>query len=145
MSAQPLSRRSLLTGSVVTLAGAVAGYLVARSSGAAAAKPATAAANSYGPGIGGGTVLTSVATVTGDGVVVDGVVLTRDAAGGVHGVSATCTHQGCTVASPRDGILTCPCHGSQFEATTGRVLRGPATRPLPSVPVGVQDGQVVRR
>lgn len=145
MSLQPLSRRTLLTGSAVTLTGAVAGYLVARNSDAATAKPSTSAANGYGPASGGGTALISLAGVPAAGIVAGGVVLTRDGAGGVHGVSATCTHQGCTVGSPRDGVVTCPCHGSQFDASTGKVLRGPATRPLPQVPVGVHDGQVVRR
>ncbi len=56
--------------------------------------------------------------------------------------SAVCTHQGCTVAS--DGArLNCPCHGSQFSALTGKVLRGPATRPLPEISVTVTAGKVV--
>src|SRR5687767_9836660 len=45
-----------------------------------------------------------------------------------------CTHQGCSLA---DGELegttvTCPCHGSQFNVTTGDVLRGPARQPVRS-------------
>jgi len=44
----------------------------------------------------------------------------------------TCTHRGCSLA---DGDLegttvTCVCHGSQFDVTTGSVVRGPAERPL---------------
>jgi nitrite reductase/ring-hydroxylating ferredoxin subunit len=54
----------------------------------------------------------------------------------------TCTHQGCSLA---DGALagttvTCPCHGSQFDVTTGEVLRGPAREPVPSYPVQVENG-----
>ena len=53
----------------------------------------------------------------------------------------TCTHQGCSLA---DGELegttvTCPCHGSQFNVTTGDVLRGPAREPVRSYPVRVED------
>jgi 3-phenylpropionate/trans-cinnamate dioxygenase ferredoxin component len=53
----------------------------------------------------------------------------------------TCTHQGCSLA---DGELagttvTCPCHGSQFDATTGDVLRGPAGEPVRSYPVRLED------
>jgi len=70
------------------------------------------------------------------------VVLTRSTDGALHGFSAICTHQGCTVGSVHDGQIICPCHGSRFNAFTGAVINGPATRPLPPVPVTVQHGEV---
>ena len=58
--------------------------------------------------------------------------------------SAVCTHQGCKVAY-QDGNLACPCHGSTFDPANGAaVVRGPATRPLPEIPVKVEGGEVVR-
>src|SRR3954466_3168061 len=145
MSVQPLTRRSVMTGAVLSAAAAVVGYVVARNSDAASATSSAGAANGYGPQGGtGGSAITSVAKVTGDGVVVSGLVVTRDASGAVHAVSATCTHQGCTVGAPQGGVVGCPCHGSQFDAATGRVLRGPATRPLPAVAVHVQGNEIVR-
>jgi len=39
-----------------------------------------------------------------------------------------CTHLGCTVEI-EEGRLVCPCHGSNYDRE-GRVLRGPAERPL---------------
>jgi Rieske Fe-S protein len=48
--------------------------------------------------------------------------------GAVRAFSLVCTHLGCTVDVTPDG-LSCPCHGSLFDLT-GRVLRGPADRPL---------------
>lgn len=55
----------------------------------------------------------------------------RDADGGVHAVSAICTHQGCQVAfNPIEHSWDCPCHGSRFDID-GRVLDGPAEKPLP--------------
>lgn len=56
--------------------------------------------------------------------------------------SAICTHQGCTV-KPDGDKLTCPCHGSVFNALTGAVERGPARQPLPAIPVKVDGGKVV--
>src|SRR5215212_941497 len=58
--------------------------------------------------------------------------------------SAVCTHQGCTVAY-KGGNLACPCHGSVFDPARGaEVIAGPAPRPLPEIPVKVQDDEVVR-
>jgi cytochrome b6-f complex iron-sulfur subunit len=58
--------------------------------------------------------------------------------------SAICTHQGCTVAY-KDGNLACPCHGSVFDPANGAaVVAGPASRPLPEIPVKVEGGEVVR-
>jgi len=44
---------------------------------------------------------------------------------------AVCPHAGCTVAyAPSAGVIACPCHGSEFDAATGAVLRGPAATGL---------------
>jgi len=53
----------------------------------------------------------------------------------------TCTHEGCSLADGRlEGTtVTCPCHGSQFNVTTGEVLRGPAREAVPSYPVRLED------
>lgn len=57
--------------------------------------------------------------------------------------SAVCTHQGCTVAY--DGTqLACPCHGSTFSTSDGAPTNGPATEPLPEIPVSVEGDSVVR-
>src|ERR671913_113510 len=57
--------------------------------------------------------------------------------------SAICTHQGCDVAY-QGGQIACPCHGSVFDpANGGAVVTGPATTPLPEIPVKVQGGEVL--
>jgi Rieske Fe-S protein len=43
-------------------------------------------------------------------------------------LSPMCTHLQCTV-NVEGAVLLCPCHGSTFDRE-GRVLRGPAIRPL---------------
>ncbi|MBC7638529.1 MAG: Rieske (2Fe-2S) protein [Rhodoferax sp.] len=70
------------------------------------------------------------------------VVVAQPTAGTAVAFSAICTHKGCTVA-PAGAKLNCPCHGSVFDAMTGKVLSGPASRALTSVPVTVKDGAVV--
>jgi nitrite reductase/ring-hydroxylating ferredoxin subunit len=48
--------------------------------------------------------------------------------GELHAFDDTCTHRACSLAKGKlEGTtVTCPCHGSQFDVTTGEVLRGPA-------------------
>ena len=41
--------------------------------------------------------------------------------------------------------LMCQCHGSQFDVTTGAVLRGPATKPLATYEVREEDGEIQMR
>jgi Rieske Fe-S protein len=61
-------------------------------------------------------------------------IVHRGADGSVQAWSARCTHLGCRLDRIVDGVVVCPCHGSRFDAA-GRVLAGPATRPLPALRV----------
>lgn len=50
--------------------------------------------------------------------------------GRLYAFDDACTHSGCSLAG---GMLygttvTCTCHGSQFDVTSGEVIRGPARR-----------------
>ncbi|MDR3032411.1 MAG: Rieske (2Fe-2S) protein, partial [Kitasatospora sp.] len=71
------------------------------------------------------------------------VLVAQPEAGKAVCFSAVCTHQGCTVNAPQNGRASCPCHGSVFNALTGAVEQGPASQPLPSVAVKVQNGEIV--
>ncbi len=62
---------------------------------------------------------------------------------GIVAYSKICTHVGCPAALYEQTThhILCPCHQSTFDATDGaRVIFGPAARPLPQLPIGV-DGQ----
>lgn len=57
------------------------------------------------------------------------ILVVREAAGRFHALSMQCTHEGCPVRPPVQGVITCPCHGSQYDLE-GHVRRGPAQLPL---------------
>jgi nitrite reductase/ring-hydroxylating ferredoxin subunit len=63
-----------------------------------------------------------------------------NADGHLYAFDDTCTHAGCSLANGElvGTRVTCACHGSQFDVTTGAVLRGPAQRPVRSRAVAVE-------
>jgi ubiquinol-cytochrome c reductase iron-sulfur subunit len=84
------------------------------------------------------------------------VVVVRIGAGnkGVVAYSKICTHAGCAISlyrkptfpdvDPRPALV-CPCHYSTFDpAQNGKVLFGPAGRPLPKLPLEVDGGGNLR-
>lgn len=68
---------------------------------------------------------------------------------GLIAYSKICTHAGCPVGLYRVAThdLFCPCHQSTFDVLDGcRPIAGPATRPLPQLPIEVDDeGYVIAR
>jgi ubiquinol-cytochrome c reductase iron-sulfur subunit len=68
---------------------------------------------------------------------------------GIVAYSKICTHMGCPVAlwEQTTHHLLCPCHQSTFDVTQNcKVIFGPAKRPLPQLPITVDDeGYLVAR
>lgn len=61
---------------------------------------------------------------------------------GIIAFSKICTHVGCPVAlyEQQTHHILCPCHQSTFDAADGaKVVFGPAKRPLPQLPITVDD------
>ncbi len=61
---------------------------------------------------------------------------------GIYAYSKICTHVGCPVAlyEQQTHHLLCPCHQSTFDMTDHcKVIFGPAKRPLPQLPITVDD------
>ncbi|AVH59375.1 MULTISPECIES: Rieske (2Fe-2S) protein [Streptomyces] len=71
------------------------------------------------------------------------VVVSRAENGSLKAFSSICTHAGCAINKLEGTTLTCPCHASEFDATTGEVLQAPATVPLKELSVETKDGKIV--
>ena len=72
-------------------------------------------------------------------------VLVVNTGAGYRAFSAVCTHLGCIVKwSKGRRQFFCPCHGGRFDLK-GRVVGGPAPRPLPALEVSENQGTVVVR
>jgi thiosulfate dehydrogenase [quinone] large subunit len=58
---------------------------------------------------------------------------------------AVCPHAGCTVGySSAANLIVCPCHGSEFDPSTGAVVSPPASHGLSSIQVTVDaNGELV--
>ena len=78
-------------------------------------------------------------------VKVDGraVLLYREG-GDVYAMEDTCSHAGGPLSEgeTKDGVVTCPWHGSRFRLSDGSVRRGPATYPQLRLEARVRAGQV---
>ncbi|MBA9052955.1 MULTISPECIES: Rieske (2Fe-2S) protein [Streptomyces] len=71
------------------------------------------------------------------------VVVSRDKSGTLKAYSTVCTHAGCPINKLQGTTLICPCHGSEFDAVTGKVVQSPATEPLTELSVKTQNGRIV--
>ncbi|MET8452285.1 Rieske (2Fe-2S) protein [Streptomyces sp. NPDC005209] len=71
------------------------------------------------------------------------VVVSRDGNGTLKAYSTICTHAGCAINKLEGTKLICPCHGSEFDAATGKVVQAPATEPLNELPVKAANGKLV--
>lgn len=73
-------------------------------------------------------------------------IAVANAGGRLFAIDEMCTHEGCSLAEEGtlDGtVLTCGCHGAQFDVTTGQVLAPPALEPLKVYRLQVDGGDVV--
>ena len=145
-----LDRRSVLRGACLGCAGLGLAACGGSSSGASAASSPAAGSSPAGDAgspaaakplavLADLKIGSSVAAKTSDG---RNLLMTRTSQSTVVAFSAICTHQGCTV-EPDGAKLACPCHGSVYDAATGKVIGGPAPAPLHPVAVTVQNGDVV--
>lgn len=71
-------------------------------------------------------------------------VAVANVAGTLYAIDNTCTHLNCPLAEgDLDGTtVTCPCHGSEFDVTTGEVANPPALEPVASYPLRVDGDEI---
>ena len=78
---------------------------------------------------------------------VNGVrVAVANADGRFFAIDDTCTHEQCSLAAEgtlEGTVVTCGCHGAQFDVTTGAVLAPPAPEPVKAYPLHVDQGDLV--
>ena len=66
-------------------------------------------------------------------------VLVANVDGRLFAIGDMCTHRGCSLAEGElsGKVVTCPCHGGEFDVTNGQVITGPPKEPTPAYPVQV--------
>ena len=78
---------------------------------------------------------------------VEGVrIAIANANGRFFAIDDTCTHAQCSLAEEgtlEGTVVTCGCHGAQFDVTTGAVLAPPALEAVKAYPVRIDQGNVV--
>jgi nitrite reductase/ring-hydroxylating ferredoxin subunit len=60
--------------------------------------------------------------------------------GSPYAVQDRCTHAGCAFSEDAElirDVISCFCHGSEFDIRTGEVRRGPAEDPIQTFPIRV--------
>ena len=64
--------------------------------------------------------------------------------GAFHAFDDTCTHLACSLAEGdlEETTVICPCHGAEFDVTSGEVLQGPARKPLATYETRVEGGDL---
>ncbi len=68
-------------------------------------------------------------------------ILVINHSGEIFCLDGRCAHAGAPLAEGtiEGDVLTCPWHGSQYNITNGRVLRGPAEKSLKAYPVTLKE------
>ena len=74
------------------------------------------------------------------GIDVEGTrVAVANVDGRLFAIGDTCTHRGCSLSEGElsGTVVTCPCHGGQFDLSSGEVVAGPPRESTPTYPVQV--------
>jgi 3-phenylpropionate/trans-cinnamate dioxygenase ferredoxin component len=73
-------------------------------------------------------------------------IAVANANGRFFAIDDTCTHEQCSLAEEgtlEGTVVTCGCHGAQFDVTTGAVLAPPAPEPVTSYRLHVDHDDLI--
>jgi len=72
-------------------------------------------------------------------------VILANVEGRFHAIEDCCAHTGCPLNSGtlKGNVITCSYHSSKFDVTTGKVLSGPANKPLKTYKMTVKDSDLL--
>lgn len=73
-------------------------------------------------------------------------ILMANIGGEFFAVDDVCTHAGCSLGTKgklNGSIVTCGCHGGQFNVTSGKVIAPPPSKDETSYPVKVEGDDVL--
>jgi nitrite reductase/ring-hydroxylating ferredoxin subunit len=72
-------------------------------------------------------------------------ILITNIGGKYYAIGGKCSHFGGDLSKGKlvGKIVTCPLHGSQFDVTTGKLVRGPAQRSEPAFEVQI-EGKMIK-
>lgn len=133
MSELRASRRIVFQGlGALGVAAALAGCGGSESGGGVAAEPGAPLASTSEVPVGGGIVLPDAK-----------LVITQPTEGTFLAFNTTCTHTGTPVNQVDGDEIVCPNHGSRFSIADGSAVQGPASAPLASVDVTVENDEIV--
>lgn len=143
MSRRPRSTVEANRRTIIKSASVVGSVAVVGSSAALTSACSSAESEDSQAGSGGDASVPTSEVPVGSGAVVDETyVVTQPKQGEFHAFSSVCTHQGCQVRTVTEKEIVCPCHSSMFSTTTGEVIGGPATEPLPEYSVSETGGKL---
>ena len=65
--------------------------------------------------------------------------------GKYYAIKNNCMHKGCKLSvGTLNGInIECPCHGSAFNVKTGKAIKGPAKKSVPTFKIKTKDERIV--
>jgi nitrite reductase/ring-hydroxylating ferredoxin subunit len=72
-------------------------------------------------------------------------VLVANVGDKLFAIGNTCTHRGCSLdeGELEGNIVTCPCHGGQFDVANGKVVGPPPSKDEPSYEVEIRGTDVL--
>lgn len=72
-------------------------------------------------------------------------VILANIGGKIYAMGSVCTHVGGPLEEGKleGSVVTCPWHGSKFDITNGKVVRGPATNPEPVYSLRIEGNDIL--